>query len=317
MTTGNNNNVDENKLTKSQNNNKSPPSSVDAILGSIGQDNAKLNVLNNLPANWFLNLNNKLAEAGNLGLIAGNLRNYHHIAGKLNELTGKLPEPPRIVPEFGDANRLSPSFVKNSSPGSGGSAVEGKSSPSSRESPVGNSPRVTYESSLNETPPAEEKSDKSEKSSSPIWPAWWSNRNPSPSGQTPKAPVDASLPSSGVGTRIPMPMLVHPHPRSHDEQPQPLDFSVSTKNLAKFKPKMTISQTKTLINNLQNGHLHLKKNHSHRVKNNNNNNNRHRHSFKSSSSSSAGSEDEGVGPPSSTVESPGPLRGENGEFLFR
>lgn len=284
IATGNNNNVDESKLSKNNNNNKSPVSDV--------QDGGKLGVLNNLPANWFLNLNNKLVEAGNLGLIAGNLRNYHHLAGKLSELTGKLPD--RIIPEY-DQSRLSP-FPKNASPGSGGSAVEGKSSPSSgRESPPpGRSPR----SSPNEATPNEDKSDKS---SSPIWPAWWSTRNPSPSG---KASGDS--PTAAAGSKTPMPMLVHPPQRSQDEQP--LDFSVSTKNLAKFKPKMTISQTKTLINNLQNGHLNLKKNHSHSV------NNRHRHSYKSSSSSSAGSEDEGAGPPSSTVESPGPLRGESGEY---
>lgn len=307
IATGNNNNVDENKLTKSQNNNNKSP--LESKLASLtGAESAKLSLLNQLPASWLLNFN-KLTEAGNLGLLAGNLRNYHHLTGKFNETGGKIPDAPRIVPDFGDGNRLSPSFIKNSSPGSGGSAVEGKSSPSSRESPIGNSPRIAYDS-LNETPPTEEKSsDKSEKSSSPVWPAWWSNRIPSPTGQQTKTPIDSSLPpSSGVGARNPMPMLVHPPLRSHDDQPQPLDFSVPTKNLEKFKPKMTISQTKTLINNLQNGHLNSRKNHSHRV-----NNNRHKHSFKSSSSSSAGSEDEGVGPPGSAVDSPGPLRGESGE----
>ncbi|KAK6636226.1 hypothetical protein RUM43_009884 [Polyplax serrata] len=303
IATGNNNNIDESKLGKNNNNNNNNNKSP--VDGKLAQENAKLGAqLNSLPASWFLNLNNKLVEAGNLGLIAGNIRNYHHhLAGKLSELSGKAVDVPRILPEPGDGNRLSP-----------GSIGEGKSSPSSRESPLGG----TYESSPTGTL-TEERPEDTKSSPSPIWPAWWSSRNPSPSNLLSKS----SQESPGRGL---MPMLVHPPShRSHDDQP--LDFSVSTKNPSKFKPKMTISQTKALISNLQNGHLNLKKTHSHRLINNNNNNHhinnntntnsvRHRQSFKSSSSSSAGSEDEGVGPPSSSLGSPGPLQGDTGKLNY-
>ena len=134
IATGNNNNIDDTKVSKSQNNNKSPPSSLIEL-----QDNVRLNVLNNLPASWFLNLNNKLTE-NHLGF----LRHYQNFK--------KDDVPKDLLKEY---ERVSPSFNKNTSPGSGGSAVEGKSTPSSQSQEDHN------ESSLNETPPTEEKSDKS------------------------------------------------------------------------------------------------------------------------------------------------------------
>lgn len=308
IATGNNNNIDENKLNKNNNNNnKFPVGGIDSKSGLTPHENLKLNVLNNLPANWFLNLNNKLVETGNLSLLAGNLRNYQHLAGKLselNELSGKIADVSRVRSSVADVSRHSPGFPKNPSPGS---ACEGKSSPSSRESPVG-----LYESSPNGTPTEEKIDEKC--SPSAIWPAWWSTRNPSPSNLLAKSSLESPA-------RAQTQMLVRSPLRSHEDQHQPLDFSVSTKNLTKFKPKMTISQTKILINNLQNGHLNLKKTHSHSLNNNNHNINnknnsvRHRRSFKSSSSSSAGSDDESV-EPQITVGSPGPLSGETGKILF-
>lgn len=229
-----NNNNDEDKLHK--NNNKSPPGST----------------ISNLPASWLLNLNNKLAEAGGLSLLAGNLRNYQHL--KFPEYPAKdIPKSPRI-----NGERVSP-FEKTS--------PDEKSSPSSRESP--------------HIVPDGDKS--------PVWANWWAGRSPNYG----RHPLEAAMP----------PLL--PAPRDD----QPLDFSVANK----FKPKMTNSQTKTLLNSLQNGHG-KKSREGRRLKSG-----RHRHSpvQSATSSSSTGSEDEGVGPPSSTVESPGPpgpLRGETGEY---
>jgi len=148
------------------------------------------------------------------------------------------------------------------------------------------SPRINGDrTSPFEKPSPEDKSRPSSRGSphvdgdkSPGWANWWGARSPN-YGQLPKGP-----------------------PRDD----QPLDFSVANK----FKPKMTISQTKTLINNLQNGHG--KKSREHRKLKSV----RHRHSpvQSATSSSSTASEDEGVGPP---TESPGPpaaLRGENGKI---
>ncbi|EEB15113.1 hypothetical protein Phum_PHUM349040 [Pediculus humanus corporis] len=194
---------------------------IDSKVGLTPQDNAKLTVLNNLSASWFLNLNNKLAEVGNFGLLSGNFRNYHqNLTGKLGEqLTDKPGEVvvPKILPDSADGNRIHLEYQKNVSPDSPG---EGKSSPSSRESPA-----VTFDSSPIEGS-ADEKSDRGDRKLSPsstIWPAWWTARNPSPSNLLSKNSIESP-------NRASIPMLVHAPPRSHEDQPQPLDFSVSTKN---------------------------------------------------------------------------------------